>query len=30
LNADFREAFVDPAVKRGYREAKEGKLHEED
>jgi cyclase len=29
-NADFQEGFVDPAVKRAYREAKEGKLNDED
>jgi cyclase len=29
-NADFQEGFVDPAVKRAHREAKEGKLHDED
>jgi cyclase len=30
LNAEFQEGFVDPAVKRAYREAKEGKLNDED
>jgi cyclase len=29
-NADFQEGFVVPAVGRAYREAKEGKLHDED
>ena len=30
LNAEFQEGFVDPVVKRAYREAKEGKLNDED